>query len=331
MEDSILLHHTWSIHSISPFSSPLSALQLEKLSSHVVYPNTEADNGGSNYVNIVWMASNDKETDTSRIGDEQERHLRIEMFLSESWSCEIVLCFVSLLGEENSSTDIISAVRSFSMCLARGSKSSYTAVFDWLEKQTACRLVPCHFTSSELAAATASWTRLAYQRNYFPREQESSSSESLKPLAVTFQVTTPAAVADLDTITLTIPPVALSSFCVAMEQSRPHAKRSRRRGGEDLSVLRALQCFVLEAFSMDISSFQLIKASTQAASLGCDGRIKPQDGILLSTVLQTIRSTVMQRYVTNASMDVPDDDDDDDSDEPTALVRRRRLDMETRA
>jgi len=67
--------------------------------------------------------------------------------------------------------------------------------------------------------------------------------------------------------------------------------------GSSLPILRAIQCYVREAFQIDMTHFSLTKASCDAAVFGCDGRCKPHSTHLVASVLDEIMRMVQRRQV----------------------------------
>lgn len=57
---------------------------------------------------------------------------------------------------------------------------------------------------------------------------------------------------------------------------------------EDLPILRALQCYLYEAFHIDARQLHVVKAATAHAVVGTDGRIKPLTVEALPSLLDDI-------------------------------------------
>ena len=319
MEDcSELLHRTWSVHSISPFTTPLSTRLLDKCSSQVLYP--KGISTEDNYIATSWIGANSSTEPMSRKRPREEtsgcQHLLFQVYLREAWSAELVLCF----ADSGDAT-----IRSFEICLARGLKASYQAVWNWLTQQTGCHVSPqpVRFSSSELAQATALWTRQYYQQQ---SQGDSKRPDNNKSLTLIFRVPQEQG-EGLDSVTVTVPPAALSHFCDCIERARPAQTHQRDKeanvdratastdttytaASDDLPILRALQCFCREAFSLNMESFPLAKATCPVASLGEDGRCKPHFA-MMPAILQVLRFIIRKRRNSGVEFDDQDDTDDE--------------------
>lgn len=293
--NAVILNHTWSVHSMSALAKALISKEIRQLEQDVVLhlPVSSSSNDEANYSRFSWIKP---ENDAEIINKEKEPslkrkrkrnpdsgteglHLRIEMYLNEAKSAEIVFCYASLCAPP------AAAVTSFDFCLVRGTKSTYEAVFRWFEQTTGCRIgrTPCPFSSEELALATSLWTHETAEK---------------KPLNLVFAVPSHLQDSGLKTLTVTVPPASLAQFCQSMENARPTATNEASSFNRNLPILQALQAFILEAFHMDIASFQIVKASCAAASLSSDGRCKPQQESSLAKVLEFIYTTIKARSAT---------------------------------
>ena len=75
----------------------------------------------------------------------------------------------------------------------------------------------------------------------------------------------------------------------------------------DLPILRALQCYLCEAFRIDARHLPVVKAATAHAVVGTDGRIKPLTVEALPSLLEDvgmmIRRATMRASVGCASLE----------------------------
>jgi hypothetical protein len=277
------------------------------------------------YVRITWIEECTNSSDTGKEKEEKasrkrnrtvsdddsassSRHLRVAVFVQEQWSADVVFCFVST-----------STTATVSFCLARGLKSAYEAIWLWFESATQSFVgkVPLGPTPAELATAVALWTKkdLEHNRNL---NSDGVSTVSPKPLVLTFSVPSSLKGSGLDNLSLSVPPVSLMQLCTNMEKERrsSHKKSPRSNTNDDsssedqdmadepLPILKAMQCYIKEAFRINIESFSLVKASSAVASFGCDGRCKPLKMELLMDILRDIQMIALKRYAERMSVEV---------------------------
>ncbi len=134
-----------------------------------------------------------------------------------------------------------------------------------------------------------------------------------KPLDLTFAVPEVVASKGLDTISLSILPVDLVRLCRDIHDRRPHDSNMTSDDSDTfldnfaqeapLPILKALQCYILEVFHIDIRSFPLIRASSSTAMLSCDGRCQIHDEYFLPLVLQDIRNLVQKRVASVSALE----------------------------
>jgi hypothetical protein len=356
-----LVNHTWSIHRMTPCTVPLSqsVSSMEESASNLLRQGHRAaarpqskkrrdDDPEGNYVRITWIGDhisggsiatdqdegNEAQASRKRSrGDTQQQqhassdiiplHLRVEVFLQEQWSAEVIFCAASRDTPKNK-------IDAFAFCLARGLKSSYGEIWMWFESITGGSVgkVPLGPSSEELANLVALWTKKDYEQCGVERTGQNSSSP--KPLVLTFSVPFSLEGSGLDNLSLTVPPASLLQLCTNIEEERLKKRQkivSATRNGtlDDISsedeasegglpILKAMQCYIQEAFRINIKSFSLVKASCAVASFGCDGRCKPLSLALLPDVLQEIQTITHNRYARESYSAAARDDDDISSD-----------------
>lgn len=357
-------NHTWSIHFVGNATTKLADELIVEESANCYLRRRRKTNAEADYVRISWIddeasgidtASEILSKDTSRKrkrqgeGGEEEkkteeqesslpdddttleaptktnqRHLYIEVRLQEEWSAAVVLCFY---GGDNSS---------FEFCLARGLKSSYECIFEWLMEIDSCSYFVCMPQITDLTPIVNAWTTCAAAAD--------NNTANKKPLVLTFEP--PSGVVGLDTLSLTIPTQALQQLCKNIQDQRPSPQQqpnadnttagensNRRNTNEQststeesneeattekrdeeveessqesessasslmieqrnaLPIVRAMECYIREAFRIDIRPFRLVKvAASSVGSLSCDGRFKPA----CHDVLKNIRDIVIQQ------------------------------------
>jgi hypothetical protein len=346
------VNHTWSIHRMTPCLNPLeqSVSSMEESATNVLRRRAAVTRPQSNkrrnddpegdYVKITWIndhasavsivtdldEGNEAHTSRKRSRDETQQHtssdsiplhLRVEIFLQEQWSAEVIFCAAS--------TDTSRKTNAFAFCLARGLKSSYGEIWMWFESITGASVgrLPLGPTSEELANVVALWTKKDHKLTGVDRTGPNGNNNSpKKPLVLTFSVPYSLEGSGLDNLSLTVPPASLLHLCTNIEKERlkkrqksasdtPDDSSSEDEVSEEgLPILKAMQCYIQEAFRINIQSFALVKASCAVASFGCDGRCKPLSLALLPDVLREIQTITHNRYARESYSAAPDDDDD---------------------
>lgn len=352
------MNHTWSIHRMTPCTVPLkeSVSSMEESATKFWQRNRWCNRAAvrsrdndpeGDYVRITWIGEHASEGSTSTVthqdeGDEAHAsrkrsrddtqqqqhkhissesiplHLRVEVFMQEQWSAEVIFCAAS---RDTRNTN------AFAFCLARGLKSNYGEIWMWFELITGASVggMPLGPTSEELANVVALWTKKDHELCGDERTGQISSSPK-KPLVLTFSVPSSLEGSGLDNLSLTVPPASLLHLCTNIENERLKKRQKNvadtvddsssedetLKGG--LPILKAMQCYIQEAFSINIKSFSLVKASCAVASFGCDGRCKPLSLELLPDVLRGIRTITHNRYARESYSAARDDDDDSSSD-----------------
>jgi hypothetical protein len=191
--------------------------------------------------------------------------LHIDVRLQDEPVAQVLLCFPTFDDVQ---------VKCFSFAMQRGgSKALCDIVLQFFESTYGCVFSnrPFSPTPNQVAHALVVWTT-------------TQQSASAKPLEVTFRAPDVIAFAGLSKLSLTIPPIAIARLVQDMLKNSAENK--------ELPILRALQCYILETYNLRIESFVLVRATSAAAMLGCDGRCKPLDRDLLDSVLTQIQSMI---------------------------------------
>ena len=260
-----ILYHTWSIRTISPFAIPLfsSGVRITAIEDQLTsFVRRKTSNEEGTYVTLAWIALSDS-----------QKHLHLDIRLQDEAAANLLLCFPTFVD---------TTITRFSYAMQRGSKAICDIVVHWFESTFGCVLSnqPFHPTPNQVAHALAVWTTL--QLNH---------SDYNRPLEVTFAAPDNVASAGLSKLSLTIPPVAVARL---LQDMRDHTPDTREQE-EELPILRALECFILETYHIRIESCTLIRATSAAAMLGCDGRCKPLERELLERVLSEIESMIQSQ------------------------------------
>jgi hypothetical protein len=235
------------------------------------------DDDASNYATVQWIETrsspiNDgeggsgkrKRGDVKNSGDEDnkdgiERHLYVEVWLSEAWSAAVLFCFAGEVG--------------FECCLARGVKASYELIFAWMSALSGCRIStrPVQLSTAQLTRATARLTTVK------------KNGESAKPLHLTWAAPESVARAGLDALSITVPPGSVQQLLTVLRPATSKDEKKRKQDGDE-TIVSQLQGFIEGAFHMNVASFRLVKAASEQVTLSADGRCKPLSGHALSVV-----------------------------------------------
>ena len=256
-----ILYHTWSIRTISPFTIPLfsSGATLNAVEEQLTsFVRRKTSNEEGTYATIAWIAFSPS-----------QRPLHIEIRLQDQPVAYLLLCF----PEFNETS-----VTSFSYAMQRGSRTLCDTVMQWFESTFGCVFGNQSFSPApnQVAHALAVWTTLQLDRSNYNR-----------PLEVTFTAPDNIAKAGLSKLSLTVPPVAVARLLQDIQDNDTNAGEQ-----QEIPILRALQCYVLETYHLRIESFALVRATSAAAMLGCDGRCKPLESDLLEHVLSEIQAMI---------------------------------------
>ena len=149
-------------------------------------------------------------------------------------------------------------------------------------------------------------------------------------MEITFALPSQLAREGLEKITITIPPMALKNLCYEIQKEKECYKtRINCKNGkyddhdaenhensdgntsfsskskenpiheiQHLPILKAIQCYIMEAFRIDVRSFRLIRAACGVAALGYDGRCKPLDPFFLWEFLNSIHDIIILQIPT---------------------------------
>lgn len=273
-----ILYYTWSIRTVSPFAIPLfsspaatTLAAVEEELTSLVRNKTAGEEG--TYTTLAWIPL------------EGSKHLHIDVRLQDEAAAQVLLCFPTF--NDNDSQQ----VKCFSFAMQRGSNPLCNVVLHFFASAFGCIFSnrPFSPTPNQVAHALAVWTT-------------TQQSASTKPLEVTFSAPQAIASAGLEKLSLTVPPVAIARLQQDMQKHSAH--------GQELPILRALQCFLLETYNLRMESFALVRATSAAAMLGCDGRCKPLDKNMLTSVLSQIQSMIQFQIRTGGEADDMEEQDD---------------------
>jgi hypothetical protein len=255
-----ILYYTWSIRTVSPFAIPLFSSPATTLAAVeeelTTFVRNETAGDEGTYATIAWIPL------------ESSKHLHIDIRLQDEPAAQVLLCFPAFNDDSHQ-------VTCFSFAMQRGSNALCNVVLHFFASAFGCIFSnrPFSPTPNQVARALAVWT--------------AQQSASTKPLEVTFSAPQAIASAGLEKLSLTVPPVAIARLQQDMQKNSAH--------GQELPILRALQCFILDSYNLRMESFALVRATSAAAMLGCDGRCKPLDKDMLTSVLSQIQSMIQSQ------------------------------------
>lgn len=244
--------------------------------------------------------------------DGTQSHLIIDMKVEEETLAQLICCY-----PRSTKNDGTKEIKGFDFVLTRGCKSSSDAVLSWLETSTGCNASESVFCPSvaHVAQATTRWTLEHLHLASDPAkgtDRTENTLRSTKPLVLTYLAPSGhAKEAGVESLSLMVPPVALhnlfnntirfhnQSGSSQWDQSKEDddqrkATASLEKEGQ-ITILRALECFLRKTFCIYVEKFSLIQASSSAGVLGCDGRCKPMSAKLLPEILSEIQYMVRKR------------------------------------
>lgn len=279
--DSVLVNHTWKVLCLTQPERRLDSAYIrnyeesatrsvqESAGAHNYISSTEETQ--SCYAKLDWVGVD--ESKGSSVGScssskgikrarkaAQISQLRVQVYISEAWSSEVVVLFGNQESDEPS------------ICLVRG-KNSFKYILDWLEGVVKCDVLRTLWKPSS--------PEIAHIATNLLNNQVARSIPFGASLSLTFQA--PLDVTGMEHLEISIPPKSLQKMMEDIEKQRPKDSQDT-----SLPVLKAIEYFVKESFGINVSGFSLIKASCHAASISLDGRMKPRNMALVKEVLQVI-------------------------------------------
>lgn len=244
-------------------------------------------------------------------------HLIVDIQIDDEPSAQLICCFPGFVAEDGSNDTASSAsslytgkgrIQSFDFLLTRGSQSSIEVALDWFGT-SGCAIGKAPFSPAvaDIAQCMAVWTSehansLSGKENNMEgceRQEEASAviMQKHKPLTLKYAVPSEIANSGLESIALTIPPVALMRLCNDILEARKRRNLSDTTPSKSdevdnvgfLPIVKGLQRFMRETFRINIEPLHLVNGSCAAAVLGCDGRCKPLCASLLGSVFREIQ------------------------------------------
>lgn len=263
-----LLNQTWSIRTITPFDEPWNLNDLEAVSSLVtsyirdfVKNLDKVELDGSN-VTLSWI-----HLDNSKF-------LFLDMYLADEMKAQVVLCF-PLVGTADN------LVEAFEFALLHGDSKWYQILLDWLGKTK-----QCWFPKHNIRLVSENIEQLL-----------TGSLQFVDPEAAKLEVTlaTPPVVKNLDTISITIPPHALHSLFLEIQECQASKSLDLSSTSHpSTSLSQTLRLFILQEFGIDVTTFQLIQVSNHVAIFDANGKIRINEKERINDILLLLNHIVKQ-------------------------------------
>jgi hypothetical protein len=273
-----LLHRTWTIRTLSPFTVTWNVQNLrdiessgtEFLRSLMIIETSEPIARDGTYVSMEWITLS-----------ESSRHLLLDVRIADELSASLVLCQAKM---DTSSKEPSSNVDSFAFCMVQGERKIYEIMLRFLESVTGCVVGNKSFRPSPIHLARTLIEVMSFM-------DDTTSGQ----VDITFGM--PRNVKSLDEFSLSIPRISFERFLIGLDFNRPKERRDIVPLQEDLTIhfFKAIRLFVLEIMHMDIDSFPIIRIANSILSIGGTGKLKILDKNNLHNILNYIEKiTVAQ-------------------------------------
>lgn len=296
----LILNQTWSIRTISPFAVKLDPCEVSETGmSDYLRQHWDNNNQSGNaekhgtYVKSRWISLLDS-------GEEDGgHHLHMDIHIADESSAQLLFCCASTTAD---ATDEGKAahdsgkklIDKFGFVGVRGSRRVYRVIIQWWQATHGCVVGDRCFepSSRQIAHTTLSaWNRKAVR-----------NAESTKVEVFQVMFAPPADLEGMDKLTLSIPSGAFRTLLHNIEEARPQ-KKAKLFDRDEGAVIRALHCFISEAFHLKIQSFTLTEVSTSRAVLRKDGRFKVLAEGVLHQVLRDIQGMIEEQIQASSKLE----------------------------
>jgi len=313
----------------SSSSSSASAPKAKDSSPSCSGEEEECDSEDDDDAVAAASAAPDARTKRRRVDNREkqqqsDKHLCVDVFLNEEWSATVIFCYCC------ATTTTSNVVFDLCLSRGRN-KSTITAaverILQWMAILASCHIgcKPLSLPSSDLvsvlvAAAGEGTMTSGLLSEQEQEDQQEGGKESVMaagaPLVLTYD--THQTVPGIDTLSLTVPAKAVPQLyrAVAMEQQSESQSQSHDNGAStrsadaaegngdistpttatvqavpEVPIVKAMECFVLKHFGMDVTQLRLCQIATATLTLGCDGRCQLHDS---ADALPAVRDIVVR-------------------------------------
>jgi Kinetochore complex Sim4 subunit Fta1 len=248
-----LLKQTWLIWKVSPFAIPMTKESIMEMESKLTdFLRQESNFNSQMDIDGSFITKDD-------ISLPPNKHIYFEVWLKDEPVAQLLLAYIQPAQDFGS-------ILGCAFCLLRGPNKALDPLLTWLEASYGCVFANAAFVPT-----------LRQMQHALPLFVKSSDA----PLEVTFQP--PLMISGIDKLSMTIPPLALRRLVDEIEKNKPAYEVER-----ELPILKALYCFMKEAFKMNLQSFSLVRIKSAIGVVGIDGKCKFLDMGTLETLLNLI-------------------------------------------
>ena len=248
-----LLKQTWLIWKVSPFAIPMTKESITEMESKLTdFLRQESNLNSQMDIDGSFITKDD-------ISLPPNKHIYFEVWLKDEPVAQLLLAYIQPAQEFGS-------ILGCAFCLLRGPNKALDPLLTWLEASYGCVFANAAFVPT-----------LRQMQHALPLFVKSSDA----PLEVTFQP--PLMISGIDKLSMTIPPLALRRLVDEIEKNKPVYEVER-----ELPILKALYCFMKEAFKMNLQSFSLVRIKSAIGVVSIDGKCKFLDMETLETLLNLI-------------------------------------------
>ena len=248
-----LLKQTWLIWKISPFAIPMTSESIKEMETKLTdFLRQESNLNSQMDIDGSFITKDD-------ILLPPNKHIYFEVWLKDEPVAQLILAYVQ--PAQNSSS-----ILGCSFCLLRGPNKALDPLLTWLEASYGCVFAN--------AAFAPTFNQMVHALPFFVRSTDA-------PLEVTFQP--PPMISGINKLSMTVPPLALRQLVDEIEKNMPVNSVE-----SELPILKALHCFMKDAFKMNLQSFSLVRIKSAVGVVGVDGKCKFLDMGTLETLMNLI-------------------------------------------
>ena len=275
-----LLNQTWTIRTVSPFSTPWDVSDLRELELQAtaylrdfVKTHGRVERDGT-YVSIDWVSI-----------DTLSKHLYFDIRIADEPTAQVVLSCAKPEETSTATRPPTIMVNSFSFCLVHGERKPYEIILKFLETNVGCVVGDKSFRPSSSHVAKILLDTI----------------HAVGPASTQMEITfaTPRQVKNLDEFSISIPPTSFQRLLMDLEYNRPEERRNMVTVEEDTPrmIFKALRGFILEAMRIDIQSFPIVRVANNILIFGGSGKVRMLNQDHMHDVLENIERMIMAQVV----------------------------------